>query len=42
VDDDETVREEAAKALKRAKKRLETEERARDVEVGRLTRQMLG
>ncbi len=42
ADEDETVREEAAKALKRAKKRLDVEERARDVEVGRLTRQMLG
>jgi hypothetical protein len=42
VDDDETVREEAAKALKRAKKRIEAEEHAREVEVGRLTRQMLG
>jgi HEAT repeat protein len=41
ADEDEEVRAEATKALKRTKRKLETEERARDVEVRRLTRQML-
>jgi hypothetical protein len=41
ADEDEGVRAEATKGLKRTKEKRETEERARDVEVRRLTRQML-
>lgn len=41
VDEDEHVRAEAKKALKRTREKLEVEERARDVEARRLTRQIL-
>ncbi len=42
ADEDEVVRTEATKALKRTRKKLEMEGRAREVEAMRLTRQMLG
>jgi ElaB/YqjD/DUF883 family membrane-anchored ribosome-binding protein len=41
VDEDEVVRAEAKKALKRTRDKLEAAERARDVEAMRLTRQIL-